>query len=175
MSFFCSRRLQRFVSSFKSSDLNAIWFASPDARGELDSIFVDADMPLNQIYAYTIRAKDETGLISIMTPDKQIKLIGPNGSYKPIREIVTTINEEKKEITISWEMEDPQDCRSVLLYRGYDESRIGKYQYIDTPTMHFTEPLPEKGAVFYRLKPVFEGSQPSYMSEVIRYVSDAKE
>lgn len=134
----------------------------------LDSVFIDSDVSLNQTFEYTIKAIDEVGLISEMAQVKSIKLKPSDTAYSPFKEITTTISPDEKEITIKWEVNNPDDYRSVLLYRGNDEARIGKYQYIDSPAMSFTESMPSEGVVFYRLKPVFDGDQRPFISEILR-------
>lgn len=133
----------------------------------IDSIFVDIGVEPGKSYAYTLRAKDESGLISEFAKLKILNTPMPEVKFEPFASIETIFNQENGEVTISWDVNDKERFKSVLVYRGTDGHKIGKYKFVDAPEMSITERVPSDGKVFYKLKPTFEDQKRPYMSDVI--------
>ena len=129
----------------------------------------DVDVKANHHYAYTIVAKDDSGLESEVKYFEDIIVKEIEKEFIPFKSITHKINEEDNTVTIRWECNEPERLKTVMVYRGNDKTRLSRYKYVDAPSMELTDKLKKgKEVIYYRLKPVFKNQKKSYISDFIQ-------
>ncbi len=138
--------------------------------------YKDTTIIYGQHYAYTIIAKDKTGLESVPEHFKEIVVIEPEKEFIPFVKIEKFVDLKKKTISIKWETNKDKKLKSVLVYRGSKPGELGKYKYVDAPFTELVDDIKDtQGLVYYRLKPVFENQEKIYFSDVIEVRMNKKE
>ncbi len=129
--------------------------------------FLQLDLDYNVPYAYTIIAYDDADLKSKAIMPKRFTLKKIEPKFEPFKSVNYSYNDETKEVTIAWDLNDISRLKNVLIYRGYSDNRMGKYKLLDSSSKMLTETVLDKDKVFYKVKPIYEEQKQDYFSELI--------
>lgn len=134
-----------------------------------DSIYIDAGLSYGKRYAYTMRAIDDVDLISGMATMKVLETKAPQIKFEPNIKLSTTFDKVTKEIQLAWTCDLPENLSSVLVYRGWDKEKLGKYKYVNAPETSLSDIIDHQ-TVYYMVKVHFKDHSESYYSDVIEYI-----
>ncbi|MBK9983260.1 MAG: hypothetical protein IPP15_12805 [Saprospiraceae bacterium] len=135
-----------------------------------DSIYLDPGLAYGNRYAYTMRAIDHVNLISGMAPMQVLQMKAPKVVFDPHIVIGAEYDAEKKAIEVTWSSNQEDKISSILMYRGWEKNKLGKYKYVEPVESSFTEPLSGPITVYYMVKVNYKDDTKSYFSDVVEYV-----
>jgi len=135
-----------------------------------DTMYLDLSTSGIGNFAYTMTAIDTTGLESVPVTSSEIYLKKKVEKFKPFVNIEKTVDESKKTITLTWQCQDQKDLESVLVYKGIEKTKMGKYQYVDAPLMTITDSYTIEPSMYYVLKPVYKSHKGDLRSDYIEVI-----
>jgi len=129
--------------------------------------FLQVDLDYDIPYAFTIIAYDNAGLKSKALMPRKFTMKKAVPKFEPFKAVDYSFDQETKEVTISWDLNDLARLENVLIYRGYSDSRLGKYKLMDSSSTMLKEIVSEEKKVFYKVKPIYAEQTEDYFSETI--------
>jgi hypothetical protein len=140
----------------------------------LDSVqikegFWTRKLEYDENYAFTARAIDDVGLISELSPIKLHYMEAPLEPYEPIERVEMRYDTATKLMTITWEYKEGSRVDDLLVYRGQEKNRIGKYKYVNEESNEFVDKLDKDwDHIFYYIKPSQKNQRQPYISELLK-------
>ena len=132
-----------------------------------DSMYADAGLVYGQKYAYSMRARDKANLQSPMAAMRVHDLIEPKVSFQPNIVVESTYDPDQKTIGLQWTADRFDDISSVLVYRGWEKDKLGKYKFVDALNEPFVDKVEGREKVAYRLKISYKNNTSSFFSNVV--------
>jgi hypothetical protein len=140
----------------------------------LDSVqikegFWTRKLEYDENYAFTARAIDDVGLISELSPIKLHYMEAPVKKYEPIERVEMKYDTATRLMTITWEYKEGSRVDDLLVYRGQEKNRIGKYKYVNEKSNEFVDKLDKDwDHIFYYIKPSQKNQRQPYISELLK-------
>jgi len=131
--------------------------AQIDSSQQIEPL-LQLDLVPGEEYAYTIIAVDDVALESEPTPLETVIMKELKEKFDPQIEVEISLDKKNKNIKLEWTCEKSEEVDRYLLYKGYSETKITRYQYIDNlEELKFIEGefIEGKEKVFYKVCPVY--------------------
>lgn len=136
---------------------------------QVGQMYIDIGLDYDIQYGYTIIAMDDSGLQSEPAPLKAKYLMPPKEIFVAISKFEAELKKKRRkqtrEVILKWELNEIEDVSKILVYRGWEDGRLGRYKYLRPEETSFSETINEKEKVFYRIKPIYNSRTGDYFSE----------
>jgi hypothetical protein len=140
-----------------------------DTTTARENFHFDVDLDYEVPYSYTLIAFDEVGLKSEPTSPKQITMHKKVEKFDPIVAFDFELDEDKKNVKISWDLKDKSRLKQVLVYRGASKDKMRKYKFVKGSETSLFDSI-SREAVYYMIKPIYEDQKESHFSDSIEII-----
>ncbi len=132
------------------------------------SPLIDTDIVFDNHYGYTIVTTDVSDLSSEPSELKTIYVNKPKEKFESINEFSGKYDKRKNEVLLSWDVNDPQDVETYLLFRGQDKDKLSRYKYLDGDQATYSESVPkDTKAYHYKIKPIYKNGKGVFYSDLV--------
>ncbi len=140
-----------------------------DTTSARENFIFELDLDYEVPYSYTLVAFDEVGLKSDPTSPRQITLQKKVEKFEPFLSFDYQLDEDQKNVTISWDLKEKSRLKQVMVYRGASKDKMRKYKFVDGNESFLVDAITRE-AVYYMIKPIYEDQKESHFSEFIEVV-----
>jgi uncharacterized protein len=135
---------------------------------------VDTNVSTNGLYAYTMLAIDEARLESNPIDPKMVQLKEIKKKFLPFKKLEYSIDSIHHKVILKWEANDTQALKSIMVYKGLEKNRMGRYIEVKGDQIELIENMEKSKPVYYCLVPTYAENSDMMFSDVIEVMPIVK-